>query len=152
MSESMRQELAKLRKEMADAERKHRADAREAAKRSAIGMAMARAQIKDPNRVYDAIAAQVIENHDGRWVTAENGVSKFGPDEGATYSLDRLVADVAGSGAKAGETSSPGKESADEPNPFVPGPHFNLTAQMVLWRTDETKAAHLEYLAGMGRK
>lgn len=151
MSDTLRQELAALRKEMADATRKHRDEAREAAKRAAIGMAMARAQIKNPNAIYDAVASQVVENHDGRWVTAENGVSKFGPDEGATYSIDRLVADVAGSGAKTGETSSPGKDGTYEPNPFVPGPHFNLTTQMVMLRNDPERADHLQYLAGIGK-
>jgi hypothetical protein len=62
-----------------------------------------------------------------------------------TATLDDVIKDL-------GETASPnhGQGKTNEPNPFAKAT-WNLTAQMQLWRTDEAKAAHYEYLAAIGK-
>lgn len=42
-----------------------------------------------------------------------------------------------------------GKASADPSNPFVKGPGFSVTAQMLLFRTDPELAEHLAAEAGL---
>ncbi|WP_043345368.1 hypothetical protein [Methylobacterium sp. B1] len=122
------------------------------AKRSAIGMALARARVSDPNRVYDAIAAKVTQDHFGRWVVGTDGVAETGPDDGCTYSLDRLVADVAGQNAKPAETSTTETGVILDPK----HPRFNYTAATIEARNNPAAHAvlmeHLEYRAGLGRK
>lgn len=120
----------------------------EDAKRAAIGMALARAQVKDPNRVYETIASQVLQDNFGRWVVGENGVAKVGPDEDATYSIDRLVADVTG---KSSTDTASKRNAGGLANPFVRGPHWNLTEQAIMMRSDPEKAEYLQHLAGLGK-
>lgn len=149
MSESMRAELARLRAELAETRRSSEKQAADAAKRSAIGMALACARVSDPNRVFDAIAAKVTQDHFGRWVVGTDGVAETGPDEGCTYSIDRLVADIAGKSTETAETAAQDKDVGE--NPFRPGATFNITAQMVMLRNDPERAEHLQYLVSIGK-
>lgn len=124
----------------------------EDAKRAAIGMALARARVPDPNKVFDAIAARVTQDHFGRWVVGTDGVAETGPDEGCTYSIDRLVADIAGKPAQSAETSTTETGVILDPK----HPKFNYTAATIEARNNPAAHAvlmdHLEYHAGLGRK
>ncbi len=129
----MKQEIARLRDELAETKRNHENQTLEAAKRSAISAAMARAKVSNPNEIYEQIAGKIIQNHDGRWVAEENGVTKFGPDEGYVYSLDRMIADLSGSAS----ATNPSSTSAPTSKPVLDPKHprFNATAATLYARS-----------------
>lgn len=66
-----------------------------------------------------------------------------GPNHTAT--LDDLVRDL---GETAKPTAGQGK-TTDTANPFVKGPNFSLTAQMVMLKNDPARAEHFQYLASI---
>jgi hypothetical protein len=103
----------------------------------------------DADVVNHLVASRVGIAEDGRLIAlTENGVAEVGDDAGYTKSLGTMLDELSKQRpALFRET----KTDDTVKNPFAKGPYWNLTEQMVLLRSDPTRAEFLQYLASTGK-
>lgn len=115
-----------------------------------VAAELAKIGITDREKVV-AIAARTTVDDSGA-IIGLKADGNFGVGSGPNYQLS--ISDVAkdmGATIRAADSSSPGQGSTSEPNPFVKGPHYSITAQMVMMKNDPERAEHLQYLASVGK-
>lgn len=115
-----------------------------------VAAELAKLGITDREQVI-AIAARTTVSDNGAIVGLKADGNR-GVGSAPDYELS--IADVAKDMGvtKAADSSPPGQGETMGPNPFVKGPHFSVTAQMVMMKNAPEKAEHYQYLASIGRQ
>ncbi|CAO4181339.1 hypothetical protein [Methylorubrum extorquens] len=111
-----------------------------------------RRQIEDAKPVdVDAVAALVtfdVTDSGDILITDERGARRIGRADGYNMSLaERLDEIAAERSALFGKSAT--KPETDPSNPFVTGPNFSMTKQMLMFRTDPERAEYLAAEAGL---
>lgn len=70
---------------------------------------------------------------------------------GSGFNCHLSIAEVASDMGETVTANGQKRDSAGQVNPFQKGPNFNMTAQVILMKSDPELAEHFQYLAGIGR-
>jgi hypothetical protein len=104
----------------------------------------------DSDVIHTLVADRVGIASDGRLIAIDpaTGTAVVGDDAGYTKSL-ATVLDELSQQRPALFRETIAEETVK--NPFVRGPYWNITEQMVLMSRDPARAEHLQYLASTGK-
>ncbi|WP_411904143.1 hypothetical protein [Methylorubrum thiocyanatum] len=116
-----------------------------------LAVKIVRRQIEDAKPVdVDAVASLVtfdVTDSGDILVTDDRGARRVGRADGFHMSLaERLDEIKAERPALFGKSAKP---ATDPSNPFVAGPNFSMTKQMLMWRADPEQAEYFAAEAGL---
>ncbi|MGE8128862.1 hypothetical protein ACQKQD_17965 [Methylobacterium sp. NPDC080182] len=98
-----------------------------------------------------AIAERTMVGDNGELIGLKADGNR-GVGSAANYELS--IADVAqdmGETVTAAQPPGQGKGQSLDRNPFVKGPHWNLTEQVMMMKSDPERAEYMQHLASIGR-